>query len=126
MTKYYGKIGFIKTEESDPGVYVEKTIERLYKGEVIRNNRRWESSQDSINSNINVNNSISIVSDDFVVNNMPFIRYVEWMGSYWNINSIDVQPPRLVLEIGGVYNRVSESEESEDSTSTDVGEDIGQ
>lgn len=126
MTKYYGKIGFIKTEETDPGVYTEKTIERSYKGEVVRNNRRWESSQDSINSNINVNNSISIVSDDFVVNNMPFIRYVEWMGSYWNINSIDVQPPRLVLEVGGVYNRVSEPEESEDSTSTKVGEDIGQ
>lgn len=119
MTKYYGKIGFITTEETDPGVYIEKTIERSYKGDVIRNYRRWESSQDSINSNINVNNSISIISDDFVVNNMPFIRYVEWMGSYWNINNIDVQPPRLILEIGGIYHK---QEDSNSESNEDVGE----
>lgn len=119
MTKYYGKIGFVIPTETDPGVYVEKSEERSYKGDVIRNHRRWESSQDSINSNININNSISIISDDFVVNNVPFIRYVEWMGSYWNINSVDVQPPRLILEIGGLYHK-QETEES------DSNEDIGE
>lgn len=115
MAKYYGKIGFIKTEETDPGVYVEKTIERPYKGDVVRNYRRWESSQDSINGNININNSISIISDDFVVNNMPFIRYVEWMGSYWNINSIDVQSPRLILEIGKLYHKQDDVESKIDN-----------
>lgn len=119
MTKFYGNIGFIKTKEIDPGVYVEKPIERPYKGDIIRNIHRWEQSQDSINSNININNSISIVADDFVVNNVPYIRYVEWMGGYWDITSVDVQPPRLILEIGGVYNK---PEDQEDPTSDGIGE----
>lgn len=122
MTKYYGKIGFIIPIETDLGVYVEKPEERSYKGDVIRNHRRWESSQDSINNNININNSISIISDDFVVNNVPFIRYVEWMGSYWNINAIDVQPPRLILEIGGLYHKQKDSELEESDTNEDLGE----
>lgn len=120
MTKYYGNIGFVITKETDPGVYVEKTIDRPYKGDVIRNIRRWDQSSDSINSNLNINNSLSIIADDFVVNNAPYIRYVEWMGGYWSITSIDIQPPRLILEIGGVYNR---PESPEDQTPMYSGED---
>ena len=116
MTKFYGKIGFVETVETDPGVYVEKAIERSYKGTVTKNYRKWESSSDSINDNLNINNSIIILADKFAIEHSPRIRYVEWMGSYWNVQSIDIDRPRLTLELGGVYERTIDPEESEDST----------
>ena len=32
------------------------------------------------------------------------IKYVEFMDSLWKVTSVDMQYPRLVLSIGGVYN----------------------
>ena len=125
MTKFYGNIGFIETVETDPGVYMEKAIERPYKGNVIRNSRRWEVNSESINSNLNINNSITIVADEFAINHSPYIRYVEWMGAYWEVKSIDIDRPRLTLELGGVYERTIEPEDSEDSTPEDSGGDSG-
>lgn len=125
MTKFYGKIGFVETVQTSPGVYMEKAIERPYKGNVIRNSRRWEPSSDSINSNLNINNSIIIVADDFAIKHSHYIRYVELMGAYWEVRSIDIDRPRLTLELGGVYERAIEPEESEDSTSGETGGDSG-
>lgn len=120
MTKYYGKIGFVKPEETVPGVWVNKPIEREYPGDLIKNTRRWDVKSDGINNDLNLNNSISIIADDFMLENASYIRYVELMGSLWNITSIDIQRPRLVLTIGGVYNGPEPDTESEDSTPSAV------
>lgn len=123
MAKYYGKIGFVETVQTAPGVYMEKAIERPYKGDVIRNSRRWDSTSDSVNSNLNINNSIIIIADDFAIMHSLYIRYVEWMGAYWEVKSMELNRPRLTLELGGVYERSIEPEDSEDSTPGDSGED---
>lgn len=114
MTKYHGKIGFIKFVEKEPGKWVEDTIERDYKGDITRNFRRWDKSSDGINPNLNVTNTITIVADDFIFNNSHFIRYAEFMGSYWEINSIELERPRLILELGGVYHKQEDPELSEE------------
>lgn len=129
MTKYHGKIGFVKFVEKDPGVFVEEAIERDYKGDVTRNIRRWDKSSDSINGNLNVNNTITIIADDFILNNSHFIRYAEFMGSFWEINSIELDRPRLILELGGVYHKQESSElpeESETPTGPDVENNFGE
>lgn len=105
MAKFYGKVGFVYTAEEpeDSGIWVEKTVEREYYGDVNRVVRRWDSGQ-KINDDINVNNEISILSDPFVVQNIPWIKYVLWNGVKWEVSSVEVQYPRLTLSIGGVYN----------------------
>lgn len=120
MAKFYGKIGFVKTEDQGDGVWVEKPIEREYVGDVVKNNRRWDTPSDQINDNLNLNNTISIISDDFAINNMSFIKYVEWMGSFWDISTIEIQRPRLILTIGGVYNGSRPDQSSENETSPDI------
>lgn len=122
MTKFYGKIGFVETVETAPGVYVEKVTEKPYKGDVVKNYRRWETSSDSINSNFTVNNSIVILADKFAIDHSPRIRYVEWMESYWNVTSISVDRPRLTLELGGVYERATDTDDEETTTPGDSGE----
>lgn len=104
MNKWHGKIGFIKTVETVPDVYEEQVAEKLYRGDVIRNSSKWSQKQDSTNNDLNISNSISIIADPYLNNNIQSIRYIEFMGGLWDVTSIDVQFPRLVLSIGGVYN----------------------
>lgn len=60
MAKFYGVIGYAVTEETKPGVWTEKIIERMYYGDLTRNTRRLQSAE-QLNDNINVANEISIV-----------------------------------------------------------------
>lgn len=101
--KFYGKIGFIETEETAPGVWTPKTIERNYFGDLTRNHKRWDNSQ-NINDNIVLQNEISIVADPYAMDHFQSIRYVEYLNSVWKVTAVDVQYPRLILSIGGVYN----------------------
>lgn len=103
MAKFSGIVGFDMSKETSPGVWTEEIVERSYKGDVIKNFIRWENGQ-QLNDNLNLNNSISIVADAFAFEHIGVIRYVKWMGSVWKVTGIDVQRPRLVLTIGGVYN----------------------
>ena len=103
MNKFYGKIGYAISEETVPGVWVERIVERSYYGDVIRNIRRLQSSE-NLNDDINVTNEISIVADAFANQNFHSMRYVEYMGTKWKVSSIEVKYPRLILSIGGVYN----------------------
>ena len=105
MAKFYGQIGFVMTveEPKDSGIWIEKATERNYYGDVNRISRRWESGQ-KVNDDITINNEISILSDPFVSQNIPWIRYVIWNGVAWKVSSVEVEYPRLKLSIGGVYN----------------------
>ena len=42
MAKYCGNVGFVESVEASPGIWEYQTIERPYRGDVLRNTRRWE------------------------------------------------------------------------------------
>ena len=101
--KYYGKIGFVDTQETTPGVWEEVVTERYYYGDVTRNIAKWQSAN-QLNDDRNISNQISIVADPFAYEHFHKMRFIEWMGTLWKISDIEVQFPRLNLSIGGVYN----------------------
>lgn len=103
MAKFYGNIGFTTTVETEPGIWEETIVEYPYYGDLVRNISKSQSS-DSVINNINVANSISIIADPYANNNFQHMRYVEFMGAKWNITDVEVQYPRLILTVGGVYN----------------------
>lgn len=103
MAKFYGKIGYAKTVETNPGVWQEQITERSYFGDLGRNTRMLQSSS-QLNDNINISNEISIVADPFANQNFHLMRYVEFMGAKWKITNVEVKYPRLILTVGGVYN----------------------
>lgn len=103
MSKWYGVIGYFKTVETAPGVWEEQITERNYYGDVTRNTRRLQSAS-QVNDNLDIANVISIVADPFANENFHAMRYIEFMGAKWKISSVEVQYPRLILTIGGVYN----------------------
>lgn len=105
MSRYCGIVGYAETVETDaPGVWSpDKIAERRYYGDVIRNTRCWEKGE-GLNDDLVVNNQISVVADAYALNHFFNIRYVSWMGTNWKVTNVEVQPPRLLLTIGGVYN----------------------
>lgn len=105
MAKWCGKIGFAITVETEPGIWEEsEPIERLYYGDSVRNLNRTFQNSGNINDDIKLVNGISIVADPFANENFCNMRYIEYMGTKWKISDIEVQYPRLVLTLGGVYN----------------------
>lgn len=103
MAKFYGKVGYGISKETAPGVWVDEIVERPYYGELVRNTRKMQMSNKVIDD-INIANEISILADPFARDNFQYMRYVEFMGVKWKVTTIDVQFPRLILSIGGLYN----------------------
>ena len=106
MAKFHGKIGYIGTVETKPGVWSPKEIVHPYDGDMTRNSSKFQVS-DSVNDNVDISNEISIVADPYAFENFYSMKYVEFddiKGVKWKINSVDVKYPRLILSIGGVWN----------------------
>jgi fructose-1,6-bisphosphatase/inositol monophosphatase family enzyme len=103
MAKFCDIVGFVSTKETSPGVWEEVVTERKYYGDVDRNTFKYQSSG-NLNDDINISNEISIVADAFANENFSAMRYLKFMGVKWKINSVEVRRPRLILNVGGVYN----------------------
>jgi len=110
MAKFYGEIGFADTVETRPGVWAEQITKRQYYGDLIRNTRSLEQSSDTINDGIRIANEISILADPYAREHFYAMRYIDFQGVKWKIERVEVQYPRLVLQIGGVYHGNSDSE----------------
>lgn len=103
MARFYGAIGYAETVKTAPGVYEDVITERMYTGDILKNSRQLREGQ-VLNSDISVQNSISIVADAYASEHFFAIRYVSWAGALWTVEEVTVERPRLVLRLGGVYN----------------------
>jgi len=103
MAKFHGKIGFVQTVGTAPGVHTEVTTEYEYTGDVLRDVRRLENGN-QINDNLNISNRFSIIANEYAFLNFQYMRYIKWVGVSWKINEVEIQRPRLILSVGGVYN----------------------
>lgn len=103
MAKFYGLIGYGESVETAPGVWQDVITERSYYGDVVKNARQLQE-RDLLNDNLAVTNSISIVADAYATQHFFAIRYIDWQGTKWKVADVDVQSPRLIFRLGGVYN----------------------
>ena len=103
MAKFYGPIGFARQIESPPGVYIDEVIEKKYKGDVVLDQRRFIAG-DKVNDNTTLDNSISIVANAYAYENIGSMKYVVWNKIAWKIKSFNINSPRIVIQIGEVYN----------------------
>ena len=102
MAKYFGNIGFATQVETSPGIWEDAIVDRPYKGDILRNNRRYDNG-DSINDNLSLSNTFSIVSDAYLYSHIPAMRYLEYLGSKFKITSVDIERPRVNISVGGAY-----------------------
>ena len=105
MARFTGKIGYGESVEKPvgSGKYVDEVTERTYFGDLVSASRTLETGT-SVNDDISVGNSISIVADAYAREHIFAMRYVKWQGALWKVVSAEVVHPRLLLRLGGVYN----------------------
>ena len=103
MARFFGAVGYGETEETSPGVYTERIVTKNYYGDVIKDTRKLDKGLGA-NSDISVTNSISIVVDAYANEHFHAIRFVSWAGARWVVDNVEVQSPRLLLRLGGIYN----------------------
>lgn len=107
--KFSGTVGFWEGEQEEkPGVWRPKIVEKKYVGDVLRNTRSFQQTQDSQTDEFNVNNRISILADLYARQNWSSIKYVEWNGVKWHVRNVEINYPRITLEIGGFYHGETE------------------
>lgn len=105
MPKFSGKIGLAMSVEDPPesGIWVDKIIEKKVFGDLVRDNRRLQN-HSQLNDDISISNSFSIIADKEAYAYFHAIRYLEFNGVKWNVESVDASsPPRLTLDVGGLY-----------------------
>lgn len=103
MAKWFGKIGFGTSTEIKPGVWKEVINERNYYGDIIQTVGRPQSVE-QLNDNIKINNRMSIVADPYARENFYSIRYIIFEGVKWKVSAAEIQYPRIILDMGEVYN----------------------
>lgn len=91
--------------ETSPGIWDDRgsMVERTYYGDLTRNRRDLQTSQNA-NDNVNVSITVSIVADAYANENYMSIRYAIFNGKKWKVSGVDVEHPRLLLTIGGLFN----------------------
>lgn len=109
MAKFSGKIGFVKNSETyeGSGVWIEEIVEKPYRGDVVNDVIKWQDSS-RVNENLNISNKFSIVADTFAMQNIGNMRYVEYYGTKWKIMTVEINRPRIVIYLGGLYNGTTE------------------
>lgn len=105
MAKFYGAVGFTETVEEPEGsdIWVQKETVQYYAGDLVRNQRRWNNGE-SVNSNVEITNEVSLLMDDFLQDKLGFVKWVECMNAKWKVQSVSLEYPRVRLTLGGVYN----------------------
>lgn len=104
MARYRGLIGYIREEETSPDVFEPVIVEKTHSGEILKESSRYErGSSESTNDNLSITNRISIVADD-IEHDLSTMKYATLFGKKWKIVSFEVQRPRVILQLGGLYN----------------------
>jgi hypothetical protein len=103
MARFYGVIGYADTVEATPGIAEDVIIERRFRGDVLRDLSRFVYGDD-VNPDSTLTNSISIVASRFLFENLSKLRYIEFAGEKWKIETLEVKKPRLIIGMGDIYD----------------------
>ena len=103
MTKFAGLVGYVTQKEHESGVWLPETVERKMHGDVIRAASSFNANE-KVNEDVILQQRISLVGDQYAYANFTGLKYVTYLGVKWKVLSIEVNRPRLVVTLGGVWN----------------------
>lgn len=102
MSRFHGKVGYELPGQLVKNVWTANVEERDLYGDILNETRSLEPS-DKVNDDFRVQHRISVMADAFLLENYAKIKYVEMGGGRWTVTSVQIQRPRLILTLGGVY-----------------------
>lgn len=103
MAKFTGTLGYGVTAEVRPGVWEDTIVERPTRGD-IQNLSMNVIQGEGVNDGLKLNHRFSITADPYMYDNYTNIRYVVYLGVKWKVSSVQVQRPKLIIQVGEVYH----------------------
>jgi hypothetical protein len=103
MTRFAGLVGYVTEEEKNPGVWLPVENPRKMKGELLRQSSSRQN-DDKINSNITLGHRVSLLGDAYAFGNYYHIKWIELDGMKWEVTSVEVERPRIIVSVGGPWN----------------------
>ena len=101
--KWAGKLGFCESVETEPSVWEDVVTERQAYGDVLQAGRRFDLG-DKVNGDVTVTNRLSILADPWTRDHIFCLKYATFCGTAWVVSNAEVQYPRIILTLGGVYH----------------------
>ena len=108
MARWSGKIGFVEEKETsvNSGIFKSVPTEKPHYGTIVRESKKFQGGY-AVNDNAVVTNRISFVGTQYAIDNVHNIKYAEFNGRMVQIKSYNIERPRIVVTLGGVWNGVT-------------------
>lgn len=109
MAKYAGLVGYVTQRETVPGVWSPVETPRRMRGDIIRQSSSVQNDYKSnngnkVNSDISLNHRVSLIGDAYAFSSYFDIKWIEIDGRRWEVTSVEVQRPRIIVSLGGLWN----------------------
>lgn len=78
--------------------------EKTYSGDLVRPSRQSLAADDTVNDDVTVSTSVSVLANGYLKENLFAVKYVNWMGKNWKVTNTTPEFPRLIFQLGGVWN----------------------
>jgi hypothetical protein len=103
MARYAGLVGYVTQEETSPGIWsqVEKPV--MMRGDVLRQSSNSQNG-DKVNSDVTLGHRVSLLGDAYAFNHFFELKWLEFKGVKWVVSSVEIQSPRIIVTLGGVWN----------------------
>jgi hypothetical protein len=103
MSRFSGLVGYVTQKETSPGIWSPDENPIMMKGDVIRQS---SSSQDGdkMNDNISLNHRVSLLGDAYAFENYYNIKWIQIDNNKWEVSSVEIQRPRIIVTLGGLWN----------------------
>lgn len=73
------------------------------KGDIIKQSSTVQNG-DKVNSDVTLNHRVSLLGDAYAFDKYFNLKWIEVDGRKWEISSVEVQRPRLIVSLGGLWN----------------------
>lgn len=105
MGRFCGMIGFLSTDENPdrPFIHSPAFVEKKYYGDFL--SKGWKTDNgDGANDKLKLETRVSVIANSFMKQNLGYMKYVIIDGFKWSISSVELQHPRVIFTVGGLYN----------------------
>jgi hypothetical protein len=103
MSRFAGLVGYVTQEETSPGVWSPVNDSKMMRGDIIRQGLT-SSDNGKVNGDISLNHRVSLMGDKYAFDNCYYIKWVEINSLKWEVTSVELQRPRIILTLGGLWN----------------------
>ena len=101
--KFSGKVGFSTSKEVALDVWEDVVEEKPMRGDVLKSYAYYPNVT-AMHETTNLGHRISLIGNEYLLKQYMQMKYVVMDGTYWEVSTVEIQRPRVIATLGGIYN----------------------